>query len=545
LTGIAVLTAFSYAAQHGEQRPSVQAVSQSRLIEYLIIDYPSISPNGDGVKDFSAVKIRLKEPCDTLSVTLEDSLMAQLYDTLLYVVGPDSGVYTTAWEGVDSLGAPLDDGTYKIVLYASNTDTAEYHIRSVIVDVTAPVIALDRIEPGIYTPLVPGSEDKVLIYFTVNGYKPGDSTEVTLNLPGDETERLEPDITADGAYTLQWADDNAPDGFYSVSFYMYDPAGNSTSDEGFFEVDAEGPDLGFIEPLSGKMESVPQFVEGYCYDRNGIDSLMLSLNSDTSFFFPDYTYWRGDTLVWRYGIADTVTTEDDVEVDYALGVRSTDVFGHVSQDEMSFTIDRKDPESPVLDQPDSPVYDPEVDIRVTVDYPDTDSLVIYRVFLGDTATTGHIVTKPVFTITVPIEAWLWAASRSRLGMTPPEPTPEPNYIWMEALDALDHRSGPSNVVMVAYDNRPGLGFPEAFKEPDVFRIMTKTDAREAEINIFTLNGENVRKLKEWGPATKFELEWDLTNDDGEEVRNGAYLVVITVRYYNSKWIDKYFIAVAR
>ena len=60
-----------------------------------------------------------------------------------------------------------------------------------------------------------------------------------------------------------------------------------------------------------------------------------------------------------------------------------------------------------------------------------------------------------------------------------------------------------------------------------------------------MTGERVARLQGYGPSDRFEIEWDLMNDNGEGVRNGAYLVVIAIQYDTGTTVDKSFIAVVR
>ena len=48
-----------------------------------------------------------------------------------------------------------------------------------------------------------------------------------------------------------------------------------------------------------------------------------------------------------------------------------------------------------------------------------------------------------------------------------------------------------------------------------------------------------------GPAVSFDIPWDLTNDDGEAVKNGPCLVVIVIETASGSTVDKAFIAVVR
>jgi flagellar hook assembly protein FlgD len=98
---------------------------------------------------------------------------------------------------------------------------------------------------------------------------------------------------------------------------------------------------------------------------------------------------------------------------------------------------------------------------------------------------------------------------------------------------------------VTYDTSSQNSFPEAFRGPDDFIISTSSAAGKVIIQLFDLRGEKVRSISSIGPATYFKITWDLLNNDGEEVRNGAYLAVITVYYSDTKTVDKGFIAVVR
>ena len=52
------------------------------LVDYFLVQYPSISPNGDGIRDSSIVRVGLADTCGTLLLTLEDAGGAPL-DTLI------------------------------------------------------------------------------------------------------------------------------------------------------------------------------------------------------------------------------------------------------------------------------------------------------------------------------------------------------------------------------------------------------------------------------------------------------------------------------
>lgn len=497
----------------------------AQIIEYIIVDFPSISPNGDGVQDSSAVVITLQEAALRLVVTLDDTVSAAVIDTLIDIENPAAQSYETVWNGTDSLGILLPEGGYRLSFHVTDGTTPEEHSRTVIVDSTRPVVTLDRIEPGVYTPDIEGTSNEVLIYFYLADLGAPDSVEITLTNPPS----LEIDVAhgalTNGLQSASWAgNETSEDGLYELSLHAYDEAGNESRDAGFINVDTKAPDLVFIDPLSGQVHEVPLTQEGYCADRNGVEEPLLVWNSSDP-FPPNNISWQGDTLFWSFDLRDSVLAGGGyVERNCTLQVLCSDPLGHEADEKMTFEIDLTPPDPPVLNTPVSPVHTSEYD--VVGSSPLGDTVIVFRTAGTDTASWGETLVLDIFS--VPIELLLGE-----------------NEIWAVVADEAGNQSEPSSSIIIVYDETAGFYYPEAFRGPDDFEIMTSVEALGAEIKIYTLTGEEVATLKEQGPATRFEIEWSLLNDEGEEVRNGPYLVVITVEYTSGKTVDKNFIAVVR
>ncbi len=498
---------------------------QAQIVEYIVIDHPSISPNGDGVQDSSAVVIALQETALRLVVTLEDTVSAMVVDTLLDITDPAAQEYETAWKGTDSLGMLMPDGGYRISFIITGETNSEEYSRTVIVDTTRPVITLDRIEPGVYTPDIGGTSEEVLIYFYLVDLGEPDSVDITVVNPQGVEIEVPLGPLADGLNTASWVgDESSPDGLYGLSLHAYDEAGNESGDTGFINVDTEGPVLAFIDPLPEQVNRVPLVQEGYCTDRNGIEEPLLVWNGSDP-FAPHGTSWRGDTLFWSFDLRDSVLVGGAyVERTCTLQVLCSDVLGHDADERMTFTVDLTPPDPPILRTPLYPAHVPEYEVIGSS--PFGDSVMVYRVAGSDTATYKKNLVVELFGVTVDL----------LLGE---------NEIWAKVADLAGNWSEPSNRITVVFDDAAGFFYPEAFRGPDNFEILTNTEALGVEIKIYTLGGEEVATLGERGPATRFDIEWSLQNDDGEEVRNGPYLVVITVEYASGKTVDKNFIAVVR
>ena len=497
------------------------------LIEYFIIFYPSISPNGDGVQDSSLVKIRPAKSCNSFSLTLEDTLSGSTIDTILSLANPDTIEYKDVWDGKDSLGAMLPEGCYKLHLHASSDSTTENFYSFVFVDTTTPTVHLDSIEPGIYTPGVPGTPEKIKLYYTNSGFSAKDSLRADVIDADGNAEEVPVAGKVDGHYSVEWStSENAPDGFYTVSFVASDNAGNKSISNGTFEVDTAPPAIAFIDSIPTSTNHPAELVKGSCFDRNGVKDLILVwCNADT--IPPDTTYMSGDTLIWTLNIADSIKANGSyIEKQYSLKVLCNDTFGHENTKAFTFTIDITPPPAPVLHPIPSSSLESEITISGSVDESEADSIVVYYTSGVDTVS-----------ISIPLLAESFSATV--------ELSEETTTIWAVAKDKAGNVSAPSNFFTVKYSKEDAYSFPEVFRGADHFVIYTKEQAQSVEIEIFSIDGRLVRRMQDSRPATKFDLRWNLRNDDGEPVKNGPYLVVFKTSFGSSRRVDKKLIAVVR
>ncbi len=93
------------------------------------------SPNGDGRRDGARVNIRLHEPSN---VTIEILKDGEPVVTLLDDIAKPRGFFSTQWDGTDSLGRRVPDGTYAIKLRARAGDKQFNKPRNIVVDTAAP-----------------------------------------------------------------------------------------------------------------------------------------------------------------------------------------------------------------------------------------------------------------------------------------------------------------------------------------------------------------------------------------------------------------------
>ena len=500
---------------------------EAGLIDYFIVQYPSISPNGDRIRDSSTVRIGLLGACDELTVTVEERFTGDPLDTLLHMTNVSPGAVSTTWKGENASGGLLAEGTYTLRLLATNGPETENLTRTVIVDTTAPLVTLDRIDPGIYTPNVPGTPDRVLVYFSVSRYGEGDTMSVIVTSPDTVRQRVPVAVSADGAYSVEWsAPATATDGIYRLFLFIADEAGNGSYDNGSLDVDTGGPALSFTNPPAGHTNEVPSTLWGRCHDRNGVQTDSLIWDNGAA-FPPDSSFMDGDTLVWRFDAIDSLRKGSAYdEGSHTLKIVCTDVFGHETDNTLTFVLDLTAPPAPTLNALPATVYKPEISITGSVDKTQTKTVHVYRKF-GNTTT---VAVREVLTAAFSVRDTLQEGQ---------------NGIWAAAEDEAGNMSGNSAAQTVVYAIATGISHPEVFRGPDVFRVYTEQTASAVKIELYTVGGELVATLSKQGPGTDFELPWNLTNNDGETVRNGPYLAAIIVTYETGKTLDRRLIAVVQ
>ncbi len=93
------------------------------------------SPNGDGQRDVARVGVRLSQASDvTLTIRKDGEDVAVLLDS----IRKPRGFFTTSWDGRDTQGFPVPDGTYAITLRVRSGEKQFNTSRKVVVDTTAP-----------------------------------------------------------------------------------------------------------------------------------------------------------------------------------------------------------------------------------------------------------------------------------------------------------------------------------------------------------------------------------------------------------------------
>ncbi|MBU8921881.1 MAG: hypothetical protein KOO63_08680 [Bacteroidales bacterium] len=500
----------------------------------LIINFPSISPNDDGVKDSMIASLILAGGVDTLLVTIENLAMTEVLDTVYLETGLAAGQYSAVWDGRDHEGVLLPEGEYLLRLYEYSGGTGEYQQRTIVVDLTPPSVNIDRIEPGVFSPGFPTDSSTVSIYYTVSSFETGSATSITITDPEETLWTTALEVTADGEYLYEWLPPvSTLPGLQSIGIDITDVAGNKATASGAVEIDTESPEIIILTGIEAETRTVPLEITGYCRDSAGIQigSLILAWGQndtedvyyESDYMAPDSSWYQADTLYWRFDVPDTVNgTVSRFENQYTLNVKCSDNYNQLSYLSLTFTLDRTSPASPLILNRPGTVLTSQIELELEFDE-DVDSLVIFSSYENTPSDTTIIYFMP---------------PTVELGIGQ-------NRIWVIARDVAGNESGSSKILEVTYSVGTGISYPEVFRGPDIFQIVTGSAASGVGIDIYDLGGEKVRTIRDWSISSTYEIEWDLLNDDGETVRNGAYLMLLTIHSGESKTIEKNFIAVVK
>ena len=105
-----------------------------------------------------------------------------------------------------------------------------------------------------------------------------------------------------------------------------------------------------------------------------------------------------------------------------------------------------------------------------------------------------------------------------------------NTLKATARDKAGNQSPPSQTVTVTYIKSVGIIVPERFGPDSVIDVTLSKEADLIKITVYTLDGAYISTIAKTSPALVDEIRWDLRDSDGEQVRNGVYLLVFELAY---------------
>jgi hypothetical protein len=486
----------------------------------ILVRNSSFSPNGDGVLDSTEVIFNLS--CDTETAYVWISVKdgdGQMIISLADGEPTAPGKVGRVWDGTGSSGHTAPEGEYTFEITASaDADTTPTYMAKALLDVTAPAFGV-LITPNPYAPNIPLADTLVKVDVSVLSSRPGDRLTIVVG-DGEEPDSICTRELAEGdsIYTCFWDGRDMPDGIYALEVATSDIAGNGNIGSYSIDLDLEGPTLRFTHPERAHLSWFPDSVIGRAYDRNGVEAPVLRFLDGTA-FTPLLTRPSGDSLVWYIGWPESLSYEGRFELECHAG----DGLGHQSIKTFGVVVDTTPPGVPSLSPLPGTVSDPRLSVSGTGSA--DDSVLIY--------VNQAVAARTVCSATGQFKS----AVELEMGVS---------TIYAIGRDKAGNVSGQSETVMVEYAEPIGIHVPERLGPDSSIEINLSKPGARITLRIFALDGTYIGSVVVDRPDLYGEISWDLTDSDGQSVKNGVYLLVFDIRYEDGTGsVEKRMVVVAR
>lgn len=486
----------------------------------------TFSPDGDGKTDTTAISYALVVDSVAVSIVVFEDDSATVVDTIVTDANQMAGVYRDkySWDGEDYLGVPVVEGRYVIRFHAQKDAQDTTIITPVWVDVTAPQLIFHQRVPSVYVPGVPTQPQTVQIVFEIRnstapgGVPAGDVLTGEVFTPAGAASQdsvvIDPPFAGDGLYTAKWTVTNfitLKDGDHVAKIRINDYAQHRDSVIAPIDVDAEGPEIKItsLDP-DQTLAVIPSTLEGFMYDRHGIDPDSVAVRYDRTSpkQKPYYMDIRADSLHFRMVLADSIVDERE----WTLFFDSADLYEKGARFTFKIKFDKTAPAAPTLDPFTGVSHGPVFEL--TGSWEGTPERIrVYR---------SGVLVDSIFTVV-----------ESELNIRVPLETGR-NILTATAVDAANNESPPSNAVDVYFDDATGLYIPAPFRPSDEFQLNLTREATRATLRLYDLGGDMVIALDEFEPEKNYLFAWNGLNGSGTAAKKGPLVAVAEVTFENGE-----------
>jgi flagellar hook assembly protein FlgD len=461
----------------------------------------AFSPNSDGVNDTTVVSFTTSS--EAKSVRLYVDVVDASEDTVAVLADGEehpTGEAAFTWDGTETGGGVAPEGVYEFVIVAADEFyTTPPYSASARLDITPPRFTT-YIHPNPYTPDLPLADSVLTIELSVTDSEGGDLLTATISTeePPETlcTYSLAP---SDSTYICEWDGRESDDGRYDVLVRSSDPAGNSMEASYEADLDVEPPEISIESPSESFLNYIPTTYWVTAEDRNGIDSLKVRFYAASEFMVPD-GYPRDECC---YTWPESLRVEDE----FLLECVALDGVGRWGSNFRSVLVDTTPPERPVIAALPAKVGQPLLEVEGTGTGDDS-----VRVYVNDDLQKrAKISSGGTWSVTAVLE----------LGS---------NTIYAVSADLAGNVSEPSETAAVEYTEATGIYVPEEFTASSAIEINLSREASRIVVRVLSLEGSYITTITEDNPDLYNEIEWDLTDAGGKQVKNGIYIFVIEVAY---------------
>lgn len=393
---------------------------------------------------------------------------------------------------------------------------------------TAAAAPPTLVSPGVvfpgFSPNNDHVQDTAVYFFTLAGDSAVVSVLVqqdSLGAPGRLIYTLLPgDSLAAGPDTLQWSGttnfgSGAPEGVYWITAQAMSLDSTTTASATPVQVflDVTAPKDSLIEPSKLFTTSLVHEVKGVVSDANGLDHLEVTL------------FARGITLA------------DSVCAPCAAGPTPYDLFVPDSMaiaDTMRITVDARDPAGngrprtvfvvadsippppPVIDPIASPIDRDSVAVEGTANEADS----VFITFDGVPAARERVLSGFRFDVRL---------RRFAQGT---------HMVVVQSQDKSGNLSPLSAPVSFVYQEELGVVLPERFVLGKYLQVNLSKPADAVLLRIYDLSGRLVKRLEDRSTKTIYEFAWDGSDQVGNPVGSGPYIVGVEADYTDGTKLAK-------
>ena len=329
------LTAIDRAGNSREALVPITVTETTGLVTSLSAEPSLFSPNQDGRLDSSAlahtigadsrIRLQVLDAADAVVKLLSES------DAMA------GGAYSFAWDGTNTAGAVVPDGTYYVRLEATSKadgSRTQTERRTVVVDTTAPVLAAALPADGAHvrgTVVVTGSASDLHIDRYAVTYATGAGTPVAVDAGRQSrTDHMFGQLSA------------LADGLYSLRLEAADLAGNVSDRTIAFTVDNTPPAVALTAPVNNSVASSAALPAlGTVHDAHFAEwTLRIGEGTTPAAWTP---LASGVTMPVAGTPLATINPASLADGDYTLSLTATDKAGSASEARRSFKVDRTPP----------------------------------------------------------------------------------------------------------------------------------------------------------------------------------------------------------
>ncbi len=483
------------------------------------VDLTAFSPNGDGIRDSVRVQWTASAPPESLRVEIRPAAQGTTGPALrAYAFGPGAaGPGFVTWDGRDTLGTIAADGLYlcRVLELAQGGATVVTDApTSTLLDITPPPVA--RFDDGL------DGRDTTAAAYPVSGIAPA-ADSVTIFVGG-----------APRAIARVGAADSAFSATVAIA-----PGANAIAVQGFDRAGNRGPlspaititsrvtaDIVFLRAVPFESSPNADGVLDSVRAQLVLDAPTTRLTVQVRAAVPPFTGDRfADALNWIRTLSDAPADSGEHSFAWdgrdstgaAVGEGSWFFFAQAESADASgapvpgrrvfarFLIDLSPPAVPVL-SPAPPARTTRNSVTLAGFAADADSV--------------HAFRDDVLFARVPAPTWSLVAGLV-LGA---------NTFRFESVERSGNRSARSAPVTILYEEPLGFHAPERFRAGDVFDVNLTRTGRSVRIDLYELGGRRVRTLSVTQATDRYELPWNLADDEGRTVGDGPYVARATVTY---------------